>query len=237
MPPESAEASSRSLKKKALTPKIGDVVRYSDPDGGKSDGESLVGKITFLTKASGQWLAEVTQLEDLGDGFVAEYSSRSRMSKKTDRWVTQLSPVVASFVRTEQAYKVPLTKSGAIQVVQESYDLEDWEGPAAIPINEAVLQADGEDYQQLKLGLLKNAALTGLAATVVVDLLKGTEDAVIYFMGVLASLGYLFFLSIKTDTLASPDRKLGANVSNLRFVMPVLVIVGVALYVPSLGDF
>ena len=50
------------------------------------------------------------------------------------------------------------------------------------------------------------------------------------FAGVVASLGYLFFLGVKTDTIGEPDAKLGANVSNLRFAMPVLVLVGVVLF-------
>ena len=54
--------------------------------------------------------------------------------------------------------------------------------------------------------------------------------------GALAGVGYLFFLSIKTDTIASENQKIGANVSNLRFVLPVLLVTGVALYNKSLGD-
>jgi hypothetical protein len=226
--------------KAMLTPKVGDIVRYYDLDGGKSQGEELVAKITFLTKTRGtssSYLAELTQLESLGEGYFSEYSSTKRMSKKTDRDISQVSPLRASFVRSEQAYMIPFDVSkGTVKVRQEQYDLDDWEGPAQLNVNQNVVEADGVLYSQLKNKLLKNAALTGLLGTVLVNVIQGTEEAVIYFTGAAASVAYLFLLSIKTDTMGSPDRKLGSNVSNLRFIMPVLVLVGVALYNKSMGD-
>lgn len=227
---------STSTKAK-LTPKVGDVVRYYDLDGGDRRGEELVGKITFLTKLPTTYLAEITQLEDLGDGYFAEYSSTKRMSKKKDRDITIISPIMASYVRSEQAFKVPLdVTTGRVKVRQEQYDLDGWEGPKALPINQDIVEADEVLYSQLKIKLLKDAAIAGLLGSVLVNILKGTEDAIIYFAGAAASIAYLFLLSVKTDTLASPNRKLGNNVSNLRFIMPVIVIVGVALYNQSLGD-
>ena len=106
----------------------------------------------------------------------------------------------------------------------------------SVPVDPEVVRADGENYQQIKASLLRNAALAGAAGTLVAELLRGPEDAVIYFAGALAGLAYLFFLSIKTDTVGSADAKLGANVSNLRFVFPPLVLVGVALNNVLRGD-
>jgi guanylate kinase len=183
-------------------------------------------------------LAEWTALEDVGDhGYFAEYSgSRQRMSKKTDRELQRVAPIVASYVRSEQAFKVPLTAEGRPRVRQECYDLDDFEGPQAGPINPDVVAQDGILYGELKFQLLKNAALTGLAGTILANILKGPEDAIIYFFGALASVVYLYFLSVKTDTLASPERKMGNDVANLRFLMPILLIVGVAIYNQSRGD-
>jgi len=242
--PEASEAlsSSAAVKQRPLlTPKIGDLVRYFDLDGGNARGEELVGKITFLTQtSSSSYIAELTQLEDMGEGYFAEYGSMKRMSKKSDRDILQVSPLAASFVRSEQAYKVPYNKAtGKVVVRKEQYDLEGWEGPqaaAAAAVDRTVLEADGLKYEQLKFKILKHTGIAGLLGTALANIVKGTEDAVIYFAGAVASLGYLFFLSIKTDTMATDNRKLGANVSNLRFVMPVLVIVGVALYNQNLGD-
>jgi hypothetical protein len=224
-------------KRSKLTPKIGDLVRFYDLDGGDRRGEELVGKITFLTKLPQTYLAEITQLDNLGDGYFAEYSSTKRMSKKKDRDIANVSPLSASFVRSEQAFKVPYDASmGRVKVKQEQYDLEGWEGPQAVPINDDIVQADGAVYSELKKKLLKDAAIAGLVGSVLVNILKGTEDAIIYLAGAVASIAYLFLLSVKTDTLASPNRKLGSNVSNLRFLMPVIVVVGVALYNQSLGE-
>jgi guanylate kinase len=240
VPPEQAP-STDTKSKKGLFPRIGDIVRYYDLDGGQSEGQEIVGKITFLSTIGGStgtrsWLAELTELENVGDGFFAEYSSRQRMSKKSDRDLRQVSPMVASYVRGEQAFKVPLTAEGRPSVRQEQYDLDEWDGPAALPINEDVVAQDGVTYDQLKANLIKSSAIAGLAGTVLVNILKGPEDAIIYFFGALASVGYLFFLSVKTDTLGAPDGKLGKSVANLRFLMPVIVIVGVALYNQSRGD-
>jgi guanylate kinase len=146
--------------------------------------------------------------------------------------------MVASLVRSENAYKVPLDSNKTPLVKAESYDLDDYEGPFSgdNEINKDVLEQDGLVYSALKGKLLRNAAIAGLAGTLITDLVKGVEDAAIYAAGALASLGYLFFLSVKTDTLGSTDSRLGKNVSNLRFLMPVFVIVGIALYNKSLGD-
>jgi guanylate kinase len=109
-------------------------------------------------------------------------------------------------------------------------------------LNIDVLEQDSMKYQQLKLKLLKNSAIVGLIATVVVSIVKGTEDAAIYLAGVAASMLYLLFLSLKTDTIATGStdggtrQRLGSPFANLRFFMPVLLLVGVALYNKSLGD-
>jgi guanylate kinase len=230
------ESSTPTKKPKSLHPQIGDLVRYYDLDGGNQQGQELVGKITFLTSVASQgFLAELTELEDVGDGYYAEYSSQKRMSKKMDRNLNYVSPIMASYVRAEQAFKVPLTSEGSLRVRQETYDIDDYGGPV-FKIDNAIVQKDGINYETLKFNLLKNAAITGLAGSVVANILKGPEIASIYFAGALASVGYLYFLSVKTDTLASEDAKLGKNVANVRFLMPVFVIVGVALYNQSRGD-
>lgn len=229
-----AESSPPKNKKKPILPTVGDLVRWSDVDGGRPI--YGVGKISFIQTVLGSqpsWSVEVTPLEDVGDGYFAEYGQRKR--KKILRNLAEVSPVVASWVRSEAAYRVPRTVEGTIQVRAEQYDLEAYEGPV-YKVDTDVVQQDGVNYAALKGKLLQYAALTGLGGTAIADLVKGTEDAIIYFAGVAASLLYLFLLSVKTDTLASENAKLGDNVSNLRFVTPLLVFVGVALYNQSLGD-
>lgn len=241
VPPE-PEQSTATKTKKSLHPKVGDMVRYSDIDGGKDDGEVLVGKISFITTDLGKeqsWTVELNEMEDVGDGYYAEYPSRKRLSKKATRNLADVSPVIGSFVRAENAFKVPLEAgTGRPMARAEIYDLEDYPGPfgGGEDIDQDVLAADEVLYSALKGKLLSSAAIAGAAGAIITDLIKGTEDALIFAAGAAASVAYLFFLSVKTDTLGSQDSKLGKNVSNLRFLMPVFVIVGVALYNKSRGD-
>lgn len=240
-PPE-ADSSTTTKTKKALLPKVGDMVRYYDIDGGKDDGECLVGKISYITTDLGQeksWTVELTELENIGDGYYAEYPSRKRLSKKTTRNLANVSPIMASFVRAENAFKVPTEgKTGRPKARADQYDLDEYKGPfsGGEDIDKDVLERDEIKYTAMKGTLLRNAAIAGAFGTLLTDLAKGTEDAIIYAAGALASVAYLFFLSVKTDTVASQDAKLGKSVANLRFLMPVFVIVGVALYNKSLGD-
>ena len=227
--------------KRALLPKIGDIVRYYDLDGGKEDGEVLIGKISFIQKKVGgdnEWIAELSQLEDVGDGYYTEYGFMKRQSKKDLRDLEKVAPVAASFVRSEGAFKIPRTSGTLLPIVrQERYDLESYEGPtASLEINEEVVAADGEIYAKLKGELIRNAALTGFVGALILDLAKGLEDAVIFAAGAAAGVAYLFFLSVKTDTVASDESKLGSTVSALRFFVPPLVLGAVAIYNKSLGS-
>ncbi|KAL7464670.1 hypothetical protein ACHAXS_005003 [Conticribra weissflogii] len=250
-PPEDAEKT-KATKKKLPTPKIGDVVRYFDVDGGRSDGQVLVGKISLIQEilpssgstspprnesdGTNKWLVEITEMEDVGDGYYAEYPSRKRR-RSALRKLEEIAPLPASFVRSEDAFKVPMERGTNRPLPSHpGYDLLAYEGPAAIPVNAEVVQADGENYGRIKFELLRNAAIAGAAGTIFADLFRGTEDAVIYAAGALAGVAYLFFLGIKTDTVGSADTKLGSNVSNLRFVFPVLVLTGVALKNAMSGD-
>jgi hypothetical protein len=228
-------------------PKIGDFVRYFDVDGGQADGQILVGKISFIqsiggsdanesTDGTNKWLIEINEVEDVGDGFFAEFSSRKK-KRKTLRKLEEIAPLPASFVRTEDAYKIPLERgTNRPMPSHPGYNLLEYEGPMAVPINQDVLESDGEKYGKIKFTLLRNTAIAGAAGTIVADLFRGTEDAIIYAAGALAGVAYLYFLGIKTDTLGSTDSKLGSNVSNLRFVFPGLLLVGVALNNMMSGD-
>ncbi|GAX19498.1 hypothetical protein FisN_19Hh073 [Fistulifera solaris] len=231
------EESSQATKtaKKSLHPAIGDIVRYYDLDGGRVDGQALVGKISFIQPGGTTgWLIEVTPLEDVGDGYFAEYSSQQRRGKKVLRDIDAVSPILASFVQSENAFKLPMGPNRVPKVRAETYDLDDYTGPVRI-VNTDVVAQDWELYGSIKTKIFKFVALTGAAGTVVVDFVKGTEDAAIYCAGALSSLVYLFLLSVKTDTIASPEAKMGKGISNLRFAMPLIVLVGVALYNQSRG--
>jgi len=250
---ESDRASSTATAvKPPLYPKAGDFVRYYDLDGGKEDGQVLVGKIRFIQKqmkaadstANGSgWMLELTEMEDVGEGYYSDFGSRKRFMKgSTYRDLAAVSPVTASFVRSEDAYKVPTRVSdGSIIVKAEQYDIEGYMGPfggenGESNIDTSVVEADGVIYEALKGKLLKYAAIAGAVGTILCDLTRGTEQAVIYFAGFLSSLLYLFFLALKTDTIGKEQSSFVKNVSNLRFGTPIMSLLGVALYNLSKGD-
>ena len=230
-------------------PKIGDCVCFYDVDGGQADGQALVGKISLIQRILGsssndddddgtnKWLVEITELEDVGDGYYAEYPSRKRRNKRSLRNLEDIAPLAASFVRTEDAYKVPSDAgTGRPIPLFPGYKLKGYGGPAAVPVNQDVVQDDLERYADLKVKLLRDAFLAGLAGALITDLARGLDDAIVYFSGALAGVGYLFFLSIKTDTIGSDGGKLGKDVSNFRFVLPAVVLVGIAIRNLALGD-
>lgn len=254
IPPEQSNSNARATssaapKKQPLLPRIGDLVRFYDLDGGNAQGQVLIGRISFIstkmetTADNKAWTVELTELEDVGEGYYAEYGSRKRQWKRTTRDLVDVSPVAASFVRSESAYKVPLNKDTQLPVVRaETYDLEQYEGPLAQTengVNQDIVQADAVLYNELKGRLFRYAALAGATGTLIADLTQGMEFAIIYGAGFLASLVYLFLLSLKTDTLSAGSGGGGGfaqKISNLRFGMPIFVLLGVALYNQSLGD-
>lgn len=233
VPPELSQPS--KPKRSAPEPKVGDIVRYYDLDGGNTQGEELVGKITWIQSSTSNWIAEITALEDVGDGYYTEYPSRKKRKSKYYN-LKDVSPLIASYVRTEDAFKIPLDKMGRPSPSFESYDLDNYQGPMSAVVNEDVVEEDLKIYGQLKGKLLKDAAIAGLIGTIIAQLVKGTDDALIYFAGAIAGIGYLFFLSIKTDTMGGPNAKYGSNVSNLRFALPLLVLVGVSVMNLGSGD-
>ena len=184
-----------------------------------------------------EWLGEVTELENVGEGYFCEYPSRKRKSKQALVNIREMAPLPSAFVRSEDAYKVPIdATTGRTKPSWENYRVEGFGGPAAIPVNESILQQDLEVYGKLKFDLLKNAAIAGVIGTIIADLTSGLDLALNYFIGSLAGVGYLFFLSVKTDTVASSESKLGSNVSNVRFVLPLLVLTLIAVQNASLGS-
>jgi guanylate kinase len=226
---------------------VGDFVLYYDLDGGKAEGQVLVGKVTFIQRNVGSpsdeydgWKLELSQMEDLGEGYFGEYSARQRGSRRALRDLGSVRPLAATFVRTENAYKVnPVDKTTGQPIPRATrYDVVGYEGPfsGVNAIDWTVVEKDAEAYSLQKGQLLRAVAIAGVAGTLVADLVKGEQDAIIYAAGSLASVLYLLLLSVKTDTVATPEAKYGKSIANARWAMPALVLVGIALYNASLGE-
>ena len=214
IPPEDAEKATMT-KPKLPQPKIGDVVRYFDMDGGLAEGQVLVGKISLIqpirsetTSEDGtnKWLIEINEMEDVGDGYYADYPSRKRR-KCALRKLEEIAPLPASFVRTEDAYKVPVERgTNRPRPSHASYDLIGYEGPAAVPINQEVVKADGENYGKIKADLIRNSAIAGAAGAIIAQLVLGSDVAVIS-----TSCFILSGSSKKKSTPASSARKRSAR--------------------------
>lgn len=152
-------------------PKIGDIVRYYDLDGGFEKGQVLVGKIVYISPmqkvqdqlGEKEWLVDLSELDYVGSGYYAEYSSRTASRKRTTRDVRQVSPILgASYVRSEDAYKIPMAKSSNANqkdvplVSFEKYNLDGYEGPKTnLVINDQVLESDFKRYEDLKVSFLR----------------------------------------------------------------------------------
>jgi len=196
---------------------IGDIVRYYDLDGGKEKGQILVGKATFvyqktvsdLDKGSigdPEWIVEIEEFEDIGQGYFSEYSSRK--SKHVVRNLKDLAPVIATYVRSADAYKIPfavnsVTGNKEPLVSYENYRLDGFDVPKRkIVVNQQMLDNDMENYLKLKGDLLRDACVAGLIGALLVEFFRGTEDAVCYSLGAAAGVAYLFFLTLKVRILS-----------------------------------
>ncbi len=184
----------------AHAPRIGDVVRYYDVDGGRANGQVLVGKISLIqsitssspsssspssssslssSDGTNRWLVEVIELEDVGDGYYAEYPYRKR-PRSALRKLEDLAPLPALYVRSKSAYKVPLDGrgrgTGRLLPSHPGYDLAGYDGPVTMSAADAnIVTADGLEFALIKLNLLRDAAVAGLAGVVLVDAFGGAE--------------------------------------------------------------
>mmetsp|Transcript_37803 Transcript_37803/g.43496 ORF Transcript_37803/g.43496 Transcript_37803/m.43496 type:complete len:460 (-) Transcript_37803:12-1391(-) len=162
---------------------------------------------------------------------------RSRSNRKCERPLSKVSPIAASFVGSEQAYKIPLTAQKEPMVRQESYDVETYQGPSYYTtVNQNIVDQDLDNYQTLKSKLFTNVLLTGLVGTIIINAsYNNAEYAIIYFGGSVSSLLYLFLLSLKTDTVAINETDntkdlIGTPIASLRFATPALLLIVVSIY-------
>jgi hypothetical protein len=234
--------------RKLLYPSVGDIVRYYDLDGGNAKGQILIGKISYISKNLGNeksgWTVEVVPLDNVDDSkaYYTDYPNyQTRKAKTTVRDLLDISPVASVFVNSENAYKISIDRNTNLPIVrQERYDIVGYNGPFGTvgmnsnikPINTNIVLEDALRYDELKFQLLRNSAIFGIFGAIAIDLFSGsTERAIIFLCGVIANIGYLYFLSMKIDTLATTqNNKFGKLITNLRFVIPVIPFIGVAYY-------
>ena len=222
-------------------PKVGDIVAYRTGDTSTTASMNIdVGQISFIQKViqpdNDRWICDVVKFEDVGGGYYAEPPSRKRRSSTTILSLEELVQVPgASFVRTEDAFKIPRGIDKRPSLAAGGYDCQ--LGPIVAVVDATTVEEDMTAYRDLRSKILKDTATTGAIGTALVFLLRGLDggiersilDAAWYSLGVLSSLGYLFLLGLKTDTLGGEGARFGSVASNLRFATPILAMIVVAL--------
>jgi len=225
-------SATNDVSSSSLYPEIGDIVRYYELDGGKVDGQVCIGKIDRINSAE---QVEVVPLENVGNGYYAEYFSSNAKGRPIKRALSTLSPIRdAPFSSNEYAYQIPMNEKNAIRVTAEKYDLDTYTGPPSLLEED---EDSAESYQGLKTTLLlQTASLSLVGLTLIVSGIVPNGDPLAFVCGSLAGLLYLLFLYVKTDTLGSSDEEYGSNLSTLRFFAPPLAFIGITLYNTVLGE-
>jgi len=200
-------------------PAIGDIVMYP---GKWKDGQPIVGRLSFLqyVESRNQWIADVVEFKGIGNGLYRDERGR-RKSDYVD--VAVLQPLMASYVRSSDAWKVPL-KNGQPEPLAPRYFIDENFSLPTPEVDEDKVAQYLEEYEALKFRLLKEAVMFGTAGALVATLTQGVEDGIIFALGAVTGIGYLRLLGRRADQLGSRD-----VLSNVRFLLPVFLVLGLAL--------
>ena len=232
-------------------PKIGDIVTFD----GKWKDESGVGRLATLQYIAdrGQWIADIVVFKEIEPGLYRE-TKRGRASEYMD--VTALKPVLASYVRATDGWRVPIDKAtGLVKPWAPAYIIDDtFELPKPV-IDEDKYTQYLEEYEELKWRLLRDTLLFGAAGSAAALATQGAEDGAIFALGVLVGAGYLLLLQQQADRVgqaapsapASPDSPKGlfgllgtvvagaasgassaVDIGSMRFFLPVMLVLGLA---------
>jgi hypothetical protein len=235
---------------------IGNVVRYYDVDGGRADGQVLVRKILLIqsitssspssssssslsslssSDGTNRWLVKVIELEDVRDGYYAEYPYRKR-PRPALRKLEDLAPLPAMYVRSESACKFPLDGrgwgTGRPLPSHPGYDLAGYDGPVAmLAVDADVVTADSLEFAPTSLGMRPLPGSQGRSL-----LTHLAVRSLAYAAGAIAGVGYLYLLGVKTNTLGGVGSR-GERTAALLLPLPLphchLAAATAAITVPS----
>lgn len=207
-------------------PKIGDIVTFE----GKWKDESGVGRLATLQYIAdrGQWIADIVVFKEIEPGLYRE-TKRGRASEYMD--VTALKPVLASYVRETDGWRVPIDKAtGLVRPSAPAYIIDDtFELPKPV-IDEDKYTQYLEEYEELKGRLLRDTLLFGAAGSAATLATQGAEDGAIFALGVLVGAGYLLLLQQQADQVgqAAPSAPASLDIGSTRFFLPVMLVLGLA---------
>lgn len=197
-----------------MLPQEGDVVVYagrwpSEEEAGLVDG------VRFVPSRSAH-VVDISPLRRISSDLFAvpRGSSKSRPSSKWLDVAEVRIALDASYVPSQDAYRVSGARDGYAQV--------------ATPSSEEKERIDAE-YRALQADLLRTAAITGAVATALPAIVGKFAIAQAVGAGSVASLIYFFLLQRAVDTVAAPNSSLLSQLLNIRFLLPALPFVALAV--------
>ena len=229
-------------------PKGGDLVGWYDIDGGNPKGEVLVGKIiSCIAKPSSSpdeqtdWTLEIDLMDDYSTEAKPGYyksKSYSNFDKRKDRVyrdILDVYPLVYSYIRPVDSFKVPVDESGVPTNMIEAarYTKEGFEGiksssATSSPSDESVVTEDLKVYNDLKLRLLFDTFSLGAVVGLLIRVFGSVENSNNYVLGIFSSLAYLYLLTLKTDSITTGDEEsFPSKLSNFRlgaFALPFIFV-------------
>ena len=182
---------------------------------------------------------EVASFEDGREGYYREASwKKSRKTVFIPLNAEAVRPVATTFVRDTSSYKVPIDANGEI-IVRGRYNLADYEGPESPLVDVDVVKVDGENYRDLKWGIIKEGFALGFGASGLVWVLGGGEMGKLVAEGVVGGGVYMSLLGREVDLVGKEVPKnegidriwndvLGKNFNKIRFIIPLLLLLSVS---------
>lgn len=197
-----------------VLPQEGDVVVYagrwpSEEEAGIVDG------VRFVSSRSAH-VVDVSPLRRISSDLFAVPRGNPK-SRPSPKWLDVADVRIisdASYVPSQDAYRVSGTRDGYAQV--------------ATPSSEEKERIDAE-YRALQTDLLRTAAAAGAVATVLPVIAGRIAVAQAVGAGSIASLAYFYLLQRAVDTVAAPNSSLVSQLLNVRFLLPALPFVALAV--------
>ena len=193
-----------------LLPHIGDIVLYAGR-WADEDSVGLVEGIQFNPSRNAH-IVDILPLRRVTNDLFAIPSGKN---KPKSEWHDPASlRIIKSpeYIKQQDAYRIPSTNDGY--------------APISPPTPEQAAVTNAE-YQLLKRQMLITTTITGLAGTLLITLFQGTDTAMAFATGAVASLAYLRLLQAGVDNVGVQP-SFASRLFPLRYLMPVLPFLALA---------
>ena len=189
-------------------PKEGDIVLCP----GVWKGERVLARIRFLQYSTARscWSAEVSPL---AEGKSVDVFTTDKKAKPLVVNVTDLQPVRAMFVRSENGYRVN-RKTNSTELLTRAPKYKTLPADYVVPtkpLNMTTLEEDLVRYEALKTRIVVSTAQFGAVGTAVAAFFFGPDVAIPFFLGSGAGAAYLYLLGKKTDSIGAMYSKANSS--------------------------